>query len=465
MNAALGLDVGTTSLKAVTIGEDGSVLNVVQREYPFLTPRPGWSEQDPSLWWKATQAVLDAIDAPITGIGLSGQMHGLVALDAQDRPVRPAILWNDQRTAAEAEELEGLVPDLMAETGNRSMTGFTAPKLMWLRRHEPDLYERIAHVMLPKDYVRLRLCGQGTYATDVTDAAGTSWFDVGARRWSEPVTEALELDSGWLPPALESADVSGHTDNGAPVAAGAGDQAAGAVGVGALPGGPASIVLGTSGVVLSPADRYTDPDGSLQLSCHALPDGWFSMGVMLSAAGSLQWLSSVTGTPPATLVHEAASAPAGCDGLMFLPYLSGERAPRYEPAARGAFIGLSVSHGRSALARAVLEGVAFALASIARLGPPAAYARVSGGGARSDLWLRILASALGLPLERVAVEEGAAFGAALLGGVAGGMWPSVQDAVATCVRVSGEIAPEPEWAETYAAARERFESLWEVALR
>jgi xylulokinase len=479
----VGLDVGTGSLKGIALSESGNVEAIAESAYEFDTPRPGWTEQDPELWWQAARDVLADLErrsGPPRGIGLSGQMHGLVALDSAGRVLRPALLWNDQRTAAEAAEIEqrmGGVEGLVAATGNRALTGFTAPKLLWLERHEPELYARLASVLLPKDYVRLRLCDER--ATDVTDASGTLWFDVRRRRWSEPVIAGLGVQADWLPPALESALVSGTTRAGVPVAAGAGDQGAGALGVGAIPSeagapshpanagaGPLSIVLGTSGVVCCPLAGYgADPQGRLQASCHALTDAWFAMGVMLSAAGSLAWLARVTGgASGAELVSEAQHWPPGCEGLLFLPYLTGERSPHCDPGARGAFVGLSARHDRGALARAVLEGVAFALRDslelVQALTHPLGVARVSGGGARSELWLRILASVLELPLERPQVEEGAAFGAALLGGVAGGIWPSPAEAVAACVRVRATVEPDAAWVAAYEAPRERFRALY-----
>ena len=468
---AVGLDVGTTSVKGLALDTDsGEVVASAEEGYPLETPRPGWTEQAPELWWRATEQVLAALGAAGAepgGIGLSGQMHGLVALDAEDRVLRPALLWNDQRTGAEAAEIEqrlGGLEALVRATGNRSLTGFTAPKLLWMARHEPELHARIASVLLPKDYVRLRLCGER--ATDVTDASGTLWFDVAGRRWSERVLAALAVDRAWLPRAEESAAVTGATRDGVPVAAGAGDQGAGALGVGVDRPGPVSVVLGTSGVVLSALPAYAaDLAARVQVSCHSVAGGWFAMGVILSAAGSLSWLRGVTGGPDFDeLLAEAERWPPGAEGLSFLPYLSGERTPHADPEARAAFAGLGVRHDRGALARAVLEGVAFglrdALDLVSALGGPAQRGRVSGGGARSELWLRIVASVLETPLERVAVDEGAAYGAALLGGVAGGAWGSVEEAVAACVRVRGTVEPVADWVERYAEARERFRELY-----
>jgi xylulokinase len=350
-------------------------------------------------------------------------------------------------------------------TGNRALPGFTAPKLVWVRRHEPETYERVAHVLLPKDYVRLRLTGER--ATDAADASGTLLFDVGARRWSEDVLRALDVPGEWLPAALESPEVSGRTPDGVPVAAGAGDQAAGALGVGVDRPGPLSVVLGTSGVVFAALPAYAaEEEGRVHAFCHAVPDGWHAMGVMLSAAGSLRWLRDAVapGEPFGALVAEAERWEPGAEGLTFLPYLAGERTPHVDPDARGAFVGLSLRHDRGALVRAVLEGVAYALRDslelLRALGVEPVAARVSGGGARSDLWLRIVASVLDLPLERTKAEEGAAYGAALLGGVAAGVFADVHEAVAATVRVTGTVEPEPAWRKAYADGYERFRELY-----
>lgn len=466
---AVGIDVGTSAVKAVAVSEGGDV--VARREIPYRlsTPQLGWSEQDPEDWWRATQDALSGlVSGEVAGIGLSGQMHGLVALDRSGAVIRPAILWNDQRTGVEVDEIEDRVgrERLVTLTGNRAMTGFTAPKLLWMRRHEPREYARIAHVLLPKDYVRLRLTGER--ATDAADASGTLLLDVAARRWSGEVLEALELDAAWLPPVLESPEVSGRNRAGVPVAAGAGDQAAGALGVGVDRPGPLSIALGTSGVVFAalPAFR-SDPAARVHVFCHAVPDVWHAMGVMLSAAGSLAWLKDVAAPGVAfdDLVAAAARWAPGVEGLTFLPYLAGERTPHADPNARGAFTGLSLRHDRGALVRAVLEGVAFGLrdcfALVTGLGDGCApeQGRASGG-ARSAMWLAIVASVLEIPIERMAVEEGAAYGAALLGGVAGGMWHDVHEAIAACVRARDVVDPVPEWIEPYRELQAGFRGLY-----
>ena len=469
-DALIGLDVGTSGVKGLAIDAEGTVLARAEVGYPLSTPRAGWAEQDPADWWAATESVLASLrtaTGPPGAIGLSGQMHGLVALDEQDRVLRPAILWNDQRTAAECAEIEGTIglDRLIELTGNRALPGFTAPKLLWLRRHEPDVYARIARIALPKDYVRLRLCG--AHAIDVADASGTLLLDVARRRWSDEVLSALELDPAMLPAVLESPARSGETAEGVVVAAGAGDQAAGALGVGVDRPGPLSVVLGTSGVVFAALEHYAhDPQARLHAFCHAVPGAWHVMGVMLSAAGSLRWLRDTVapGAPYTQLTEEAERWGPGTEGLTFLPYLAGERTPHADPDARGAFVGLELRHDRGALVRAVLEGVACGLRDsldlICELGGKPEFARVSGGGAASRLWLQIVASVLELPLERVAVDEGAAFGAAILGGVAAQVWPDVGTAVAATVRPGERIEPVAEWVEAYRSLRVRYRALY-----
>ena len=467
--AAVGVDVGTSAVKAIAVAEDGRVLARREVPYPLSMPRPGWVEQDPEDWWRATEQALDGlVGGEVAGIGLTGQMHGLVALDAADTVIRPAILWNDGRTGEQCAQIEERLgrERLIALTGNRALPGFTAPKLLWLREHEPESWARLAHVLLPKDYVRLRLTGER--ATDVADASGTLLLDVAHRRWSDEMAGALEVDPAWLPRLLESPEVSGATAAGVPVAAGAGDQAAGALGVGVDRPGPLSVVIGTSGVVFAALPRFApDPEARAHTFCHARPGHWHAMGVMLSAAGSLVWLRDVAarGEEFDALVDEAEDWDPGAEGLTFLPYLAGERTPHADPGARGAFAGLSLRHDRGALVRAVLEGVACGLADcldvVAGVGAGRPErARASGGGARSDLWLRIVASVLQMPLERVAVDEGAAYGAALLGGVAGGMWSDVEEAAAACVSVRDQVDPVPRWIDAYADLRTRYRALY-----
>ncbi len=467
MTQLVGLDVGTTGVKALALSATGDVLARAEETYELSTPRPGWAEQDPEDWWRAAERALARLGARPTAIGLSGQMHGLVVLDDGDRVLRPAILWNDQRTGAECAEIEERVglARLIQLTGNRALTGFTAPKLLWLRRHEPAAYARIAHVLLPKDYVRLRLTGE--HAIDVADASGTLLFDVARRRWSEEMLAELELDPAWLPRSCESPEISGTTAGGVPVAAGAGDQAAAALGVGVDRPGPVSVVVGTSGVVFAALPAFAaDPQARVHAFCHAVPGGWHAMGVMLSAAGSLRWLRDTLATGRAydELIAGAADWPPGADGLTFLPYLTGERTPHADPHARAAFAGLTLRHDLGAFVRAVLEGVSYGLRDslelLRELGVDPRAGHVSGGGARSELWVRILASVLRLPMRRTETDEGSAYGAALLGGVAAGVFRDVHEAVATCVRLFDVIEPDPEWSAAYEHGYRRFRRLY-----
>ncbi len=451
-DALIGIDVGTSGVKGVAISPAGDVLAIAEEPYPLSTLQPGWSEHDPEDWWRATQACLARL--PEGPVGFSGQMHGLVTLDERDEVLRPAILWNDQRTADECVEIEERIglARLIELTGNRALTGFTAPKLLWLRTHEPETYARIAHVLLPKDYIRLRL--EGAHAIDAADASGTLLFDVANRRWSDEVLAALDIPHAWLPPVFES------TEN-----AGAGDQAAGALGVGIDRPGPLSVALGTSGVVFGVLPGYSaDPKARLHTFCHAVPGTWHAMGVMLSAAGSMRWLREVVGAEEATLVREAAAWGPGAEGLLFLPYLTGERTPHADAGARAAFTGLAVRHDRGALTRAVLEGVAYGLRDslelLRELGFDASIGRLSGGGGRSELWAEIVATVLGIALERTAVDEGAAFGAALLAGVRAGVFADAHEAVESCVRVTGRVEPNAAWSPAYDEGYERFKALY-----
>lgn len=452
----VGLDVGTSGVKALAVAPDGDIVASCEEGYPLSTPRPGWSEQDPDDWLRASEKALAALGHRPTVLGFSGQMHGLVCLDEADRVLRPAILWNDQRTGTECEEIEERVglDRLIALTGNRALPGFTAPKLLWLRSHEPEVYARIRRIVLPKDYVRLRLTGE--WAIDVADASGTLLFDVARRRWSDDVLAALEIPREWLPPVAESTEI-----------AGAGDQAAAALGVGVVREGLLSVVLGTSGVVFAALPAYAhDAEARVHAFCHAVPGTWEAMGVMLNAAGSFRWFRDAVapGTPYGELTTEAERWPAGAEGLTFLPYLQGERTPYADPDARGSFTGLSVRHDRGGLVRAILEGVAYGLRDslelLRELGVDPAAGRASGGGARSRLWLQILASVLALPIELTAVEEGSAYGAALLAGVASGAYASADEAVARCVRVREVVEPNAAWARGYEEGYARFRSLY-----
>ena len=481
----LGLDVSTTATKALLIDGDGTVVGVAAAEYAYETPRPLWCEQDPALWWdgavQSIRAVLkqSGIAAEeIAAVGLTGQMHGLVLLDAKGQVLRPALLWNDQRTAAECDEIRRRVgrDRLIERTGNDALTGFTAPKLLWVRNHEPEIYDRIAHVLLPKDYVRYRLTGEP--ATDKAGAAGTLLLDLRRRDWSEDILDALAIPTGWLPPTHEGPVVTGTLSDeaakatglaaGTPVVAGGGDQAAGAVGVGAVREGIVSLVLGTSGVVFATSNEpFVEPEGRLHAFCHAVPGRWHLMGVMLSAAGSLRWFRDTLapGVSFDDLLAPAAEVAPGSDGLRFLPYLTGERTPHPDPLARGAFVGLTVRHTRAHLARAVLEGIAFGLRDGFELMreaglPTPDEVRVSGGGAQSPLWRQILADVLGADLVTVNTTEGAAFGAALLAGVGAGAWADVDAATDATVRVTGHTSPRPEAVARYEAAYASYRALY-----
>ena len=455
MTALVGIDVGTSGVKAIALSPTGEILARAERDYPLSTPQPGWAEQDPGDWARAADAALADLGVEPASIGYSGQMHGLVVLDEAGEVIRPAILWNDQRTAAECAEIEERIglERLIQLTGNRALAGFTAPKLLWLRNHEPETFARIRHILLPKDYVRFRRTGE--HAIDAADASGTLLFDVANRRWSDDVLDALELPREWLPAAYESTEI-----------AGAGDQAAGALGVGIDAPGPLSIVLGTSGVVFAALDAYRpEPGARLHTFCHAVPGTWHAMGVMLSAAGSLRWLRQALGDAPyEQLLAEAVAWPPGTEGLLFQPYLQGERTPHADPDARGAFVGLQLRHDRGALVRAVLEGVAYGLRDslelLKRVGVDAQVGRISGGGARSELWTTIVASVLGLPLERTEAEEGAAFGAALLGGIKGGVFAGAGEAVAATVRVRDRVEPHSGWQAAYEEGYARYRHLY-----
>ncbi len=483
MRYLLGLDISTTGAKALLIDDQGAVIASRTTPQPISTPKPLWSEQNPADWWDGMAAAIRAVlaetgaAADVVAIGLTGQMHGLVCLDANGQVLRPSILWNDQRTQAECDAITAKIGArrLIELTGNRALTGFTAPKILWVRNHEPDVYARIAHVLLPKDYIRFRLTG--AYATDLADGSGMLLMDVANRRWSQDVLAELDIPPAWMPAAYEGPDVTGYVSAaaaqetglkaGIPVVAGGGDQSAQAVGVGAVTPGVVALTVGTSGVVFAPLGSYAyEPEGRLHAFCHAVPGRWHFMGVMLSAAGSLQWYRDALapGVSFDTLTAEAADVPPGSDGLQFLPYLSGERTPHPDPLARGAFVGLTVRHTRGHLTRAVLEGVSFGLRDGFELirqseaGRVIRQVRVSGGGAKSPLWRQILADVLGAPLVTVEALEGAAYGAALLAGVGVGVWPDVEAATAS-IQLGEEVAPGPN-AAAYEQAYNVYRSLY-----
>ena len=487
MGFVLGIDVSTTATKAVLIDESGAVRGIGIAEYGFDVPRPLWSEQDPALWWDGAAAAIRSVRAStgvvgneIVAVGLTGQMHGAVLLDADGAVLRPAILWNDQRTGAECDAIRAAVgPErLIAITGNDALTGFTAPKLVWVRDHEPDTWRRIVHVLLPKDYVRLRLTGD--YALDKADGAGTLLFDLAARDWSPEVLAALGIDPAWMPPTFEGPTITGSVSvaaadatglrAGTPVVAGGGDQAANAVGVGVVDPGTMALSLGTSGVIFAATDRpIFEPHGRVHAFCHAVPDRWHFMSVMLSAAGSLRWFRDALapGVEYGDLVALAAEVPAGSAGLRFLPYLSGERSPHPDPLARGAFVGLTLAHDRRHMTRAVLEGVAFGLRDgldlmVAAGMPAPAQIRASGGGTVSPLWRQILADVLDAEIAIVNTSEGAAYGAGLLAAVGAGWFPTVGNATRALVTATPVAAPGPDaaaYAEAHATYRDLYPAL------
>ncbi len=480
----MGLDISTTGAKALIIDENGNVIAVANSPQPISQPKPLWSEQNPSDWWQGISASIRRALADsglsgedISAIGLTGQMHGLVLLDENGEVLRPSILWNDQRTGAQCDYMTARIGArrLIELTGNPAVTGFTAPKILWVRDNEPEVYARAAQVLLPKDYIRYKLTD--TYATDLAGASGTSLLNVAERAWSAEALDALEIPAEWLPPVHEGTQVTSTISAagaaatglkaGTPVVGGGGDQAAGAVGMGCVSPDKIGVTVGTSGVVFAPLNSYAyESEGRLHAFCHAVPGAWHFMGVMLSAAGSLQWYkdSFAPDIDFDSLLAEAAAAPAGCDGLFFLPYLTGERSPHPDPLARGAFIGLTTRHGRGHMTRAVLEGVAFGLKDsftlVAQAGLPDEYeARISGGGAKSPVWQAIIADVLAAPLVNINTTEGGAFGAAILASVAAGVFEDVASACEAMIQTGEEVAVGAN-AAVYAERYEIYRSLY-----
>ncbi|MGE5123451.1 MAG: xylulokinase [Acidobacteriaceae bacterium] len=484
----LGIDVSTTSSKALLVDEFGRVIAAASSPHTLQSPKPLWSEQDPLEWWQAVSASIqkvikqaDVQGRDVAAVGLTGQMHGLVLLDGAGQVLRPAILWNDQRTQVQCDEIHARIgrEHFISISGNLALTGFTAPKVLWVAENEPGVYAKVKQVLLPKDYIRYRLTGE--YATDKAGASGTVLFELARRAWSPEILEKLHIPVEWLPQTFEGPDFTGVITReaarstglrpGTPVCAGGGDQAAQAVGVGAVAPGVIALTVGTSGVVFAPTPAsLIEPEGRLHSFCHAVPGMWHLMGVMLSAAGSLQWYRDTfaPGMGFDDLLKEAEGIPAGCEGLQFLPYLSGERTPYSDPLARGAFIGLTLRHGRGHLTRSVLEGVAFGLKDSFTLIQQAGLGeirqvRASGGGIKSALWRQIMASVLETELVTVNAVEGAAYGAALLAAVGAGVWPDVPGACEQVIKVAGVATPvESEIAkyrETYPFFRSFYPSL------
>jgi xylulokinase len=466
MKTFIGIDTSTTATKALLMDETGVVLGVASSEYAFETPQPLWSEQSPSLWWDATiksirevMAITGASADSVKGIGLAGQMHGLVLLNEKGEVLRPAILWNDQRTGSQCDTIRKRLGKsrLIQITGNDALTGFTAPKILWVQENEPEIWQKTRHILLPKDYVRYKMTD--TYAMDKADGAGTILFELTKRTWSSEMLSALDIPQTYLPVTVEGPEISGTLTNqaavllglpaGIPVVGGGGDQAASAVGTGAVIEGIVSVSLGTSGVVFATMNTPAiEPEGRLHAFCHAVPEKWHLMGVMLSAAGSLRWHRD-TFTPGMTydkLLEPCTSLEAGSDGLFFLPYLTGERTPYPDPLARGAFVGLTVRHTFPHLTRSVIEGVSFGLRDSFELLKAAglqgiSQVRITGGGVKSMLWRQILADVLNVELATVNTTEGAAFGAGLLAATGAGVFADVPSACAATIQVVDTTSP------------------------
>jgi xylulokinase len=485
----LGIDVGTGGSRAVLIDRYGQIVAAKTVEHePFASPQTGWAEQDPRDWWRASSAAIRAIVKDdkvkideIAGIGLSGQMHGSVLLDKSDQVLRPALIWCDQRTELQCQRLTNDVgaSRLIELTCNPALTGFTLPKLLWVRENEPEVWSLVRSVLLPKDYVRLRLTGDK--ATDVADASGTLLLNVAERKWSTEMMAAAEIDESILPKVYESQEITGWLSEaaaaetglpaGIPVVAGAGDQAAGAVGVGIVQPGSVSATIGTSGVVFAATNQPAlDPKGRVHTFCHAVPSRWHVMGVTQGAGLSLRWFKDQFGVIDGEgdgyeyLTNEAAAVPPGANGLLWAPYLMGERTPHLDPNARAALVGITASHTRAHVIRAILEGVAFSLRDsfeiLKEMGVPAQSVRLAGGGARSALWRQIQADIYGQPVETVEAEEGAAYGVALLAGVGTKAWSSVDEACAAVVKTKARIAPDAKSAELMDRQYKAFQALY-----
>lgn len=475
----LGLDIGTSAIKAVLVDDAQSVIATAETPLAISRPQPGFSEQSPEDWWQATLASIDTLKAEqpkalaaVRGIGLSGQMHGAVLLDAFGKVLRPAILWNDGRSSAECRELEERFPALHQVAGNLAFPGFTAPKLMWVRKHEPDLFARMAKVLLPKAYVGFRLTGE--MVEEMSDASGTLWLDVGRRDWSDEALAATGMSREHMPRLVEGSAAAGRIkpelaarwgmENPPVLAGGAGDNAAGAIGLGAIGANDAFVSLGTSGVLWATTDRYApNPQSSVHAFCHAIPATWHQMGVILSAASALGWWANVAKEAPGDLLAPLGDAPKAPSRATFLPYLSGERTPHNDTAIRAAFVGMDHDTGRDELTQAVLEGVSFAfkdcLDALSAAGTRLTQADVIGGGSRSRFWIAVLASVLGIPLNRVEDgERGGAFGAARLARMAA----TGESPAEICLppRRIETIEPDPVLQQAYAERHALYKALY-----
>lgn len=507
MSYLMGIDIGTSGVKTVIVDEPGNIVASGTVEYPLLTPRPGWAEQNPADWWSATiRCIKTSIEksciAPeeIKGIGLTGQMHGSVFLDKKNSVIRPAILWCDQRTAKECRQITETVGEqrVFEITCNPVLTGFQAPKIIWMRNNEPELYKRISRVLLPKDYIRFNLTGE--FATDVSDASGTALFDVKQRRWSDEILDKLGISKTLLPCCFESPEITGYITREAsqttglaehtPVVAGAGDQAAGGVGSGIVQEGLVSVSLGTSGVIFNHSDKvFVDPKGRLHTFCHAVPGKWHQMGVMLSAGGSFRWLRdtffSDTGNELRDMYEVMTSlagrVPAGSEGLIFLPYIAGERCPYPDPNARGVFFGISLKHKKEHIVRAVMEGVCFGLKDSIRIMEEIGVSagerfRISGGGGRSNLWRQMISDIFNGDTVRLKVEEGPSYGASLLAGVGIGLYKDIVSAYKQMVKEDEKTLLKPDIRNTevydryyriynklYFSLKEQFDNLARIS--
>ena len=492
MSYFMGIDVSTTGVKALIIDQQGGVVGTANTEHPLSTPFPLWSEQNPEDWWQGAVKSIRQVLAQtgiaaqdVAAVGLTGQMHGLTLLDEKGQVLRPAILWNDQRTASQCDQIRDRVgrDRLIQITGNDALTGFTAPKILWVREHEPEVFNKVRHILLPKDYLRFHLTGG--FAVDRADGSGTILFDIRTRDWSPEILAVLEIPLEWLPTTFEGTQVTGQVTAeaarltglraGTPVVGGGGDQSAGAVGVGAVEPGIVSLALGTSGVVFATTDGpFIEPEGRLHAFCHSVPGRWHLMGVMLSAAGSLRWYRDTfaPGVDYDTLLTPADQIAPGCEGLLFLPYLTGERTPHPDPLARGSFTGITIRHSLPHFSRAVLEGVAFGLRDSFELIKSAGLSqirqvRVSGGGARSPLWRQILADVFNSELVTINTTEGAAYGAALLAGVGAGYWPDVDQACQAGIRITGSTQPDAStvsaYESTYGLYRQLYPALKDIS--
>jgi len=492
--AFLGIDIGTSGTKVLLLSSSGQVLATAESPHELLTPKPGWTEQDPEGWWKATQLATKAVlkkakfkGDQVKAIGLSGQMHGSTFLDANGKVLRPALLWNDQRTAKQCAEIESKAGGrnaLIDMVSNPALTGFTAPKILWFRENEPKKFEKCKQVLLPKDYIRFRLTNE--YCSEVSDASGTLLLNVKTRSWHSGLISKLGLDAELLPPVVESQDITGELTEeaakllglkaGIPVVGGGGDQAAGAVGTGVVEPGLVSASMGTSGVIFATSSGpQTDPAGRVHTMCHAIPNTWCVFGCMLSAGGSLQWLRNTLyaeqikklkdpGELYPHMIKLAESAPLGAENLFFMPYLTGERCPHPDPNAKAGFIGLTVRHGLPHMIRATIEGITFGMREqimiFREMGIGIKQVRAGGGGARSQFWRQLQSDMYQAPVVTINVSEGAALGVAILAAVGAGAYKSVPEACKAIIKVKDQSKPEKKAAAFYDAQYRKYGALY-----